>query len=209
MSDPIDRIVTELAERGWHACDGFVSDMLVETLAQEARRQWSGGAFHTAGVGSGARHRREEQVRGDEVLWLDADGTTGAQRACLARFEALRLAANRELQLGLFDFECHFARYGTGAAYSRHLDQFAGDESRVLSCVLYLNEGWQPADGGQLRLHLPDKGTPAEILPIGGRLVSFFSARFEHEVLSARRERLSLTGWFRRRPERFGAQRGV
>jgi hypothetical protein len=33
----------------------------------------------------------------------------------------------------------------------------------------------------------------------GGTLVVFLSDRFPHEVLPARRERLSLAGWFRRR----------
>jgi SM-20-related protein len=37
------------------------------------------------------------------------------------------------------------------------------------------------------------------VLPQGGRLVAFLSDRFEHEVLPARRERMSFTGWFRRR----------
>jgi hypothetical protein len=38
-----------------------------------------------------------------------------------------------------------------------------------------------------------------EIWPEGGTLVAFLSDRFEHEVLPARRQRLSLTGWFRQR----------
>ena len=32
-----------------------------------------------------------------------------------------------------------------------------------------------------------------------GTFVAFLSADFEHEVLPARRERLALAGWFRRR----------
>jgi SM-20-related protein len=132
------------------------------------------------------------------VFWLEEKGSTNAQWDCLARFEELRLALNRELQLGLFEFECHFARYRAGSAYGRHLDQFAGNGGRLLSCVLYLNEAWLPADEGQLRLHLADRHV--DIAPLGSRLVCFFSARFEHEVLPPRRQRLSLTGWFRRRP---------
>jgi SM-20-related protein len=38
-----------------------------------------------------------------------------------------------------------------------------------------------------------------DVLPVAGTLVCFLSDRFEHEVLPATRERLSLTGWFRRR----------
>jgi SM-20-related protein len=126
------------------------------------------------------------------------------QRVALARFETLRLALNRALQLGLFDFESHFAAYPPGAGYRRHLDRFAdharfaSEGGRVLSCVLYLNRRWRPEDGGQLRLYRPD--APAlDIPPQGGTLVVFLSDGFEHEVLPARRERLSLAGWFCRR----------
>jgi len=38
-----------------------------------------------------------------------------------------------------------------------------------------------------------------DVPPEGGTLVCFMSERFWHEVLPARRLRLSLTGWFRRR----------
>ncbi len=44
------------------------------------------------------------------------------------------------------------------------------------------------------------EGGARDVAPIGGRLVIFRSDQFEHEVLPARRERLSFTGWFRRRP---------
>jgi SM-20-related protein len=105
---------------------------------------------------------------------------------------------NRELQLGLFDFECHFAIYPAGTRYGRHLDRFKSDARRALSCVLYLNPDWREADGGQLRLYL-DESHSVDVMPRAGTLVTFLSQRFEHEVLPATRERLSLAGWFRRR----------
>jgi SM-20-related protein len=197
VSDPTLHALAELSERGWCVYDNFISKALTDTLREEACHQRSEGEFRTAGVGSGARHRHDRELRGDEVSWLEEGDSTNAQRDCLARFEALRLALNRELQLGLFEFECHLARYPAGSAYGRHLDQFVGDGSRLLSCVLYLNEAWLPTDAGELRLHLRDRHI--DVAPLGGRLVCFFSARFEHEVLPPRRQRLSLTGWFRRR----------
>ena len=56
-------------------------------------------------------------------------------------------------------------------------------------------------DGGQLRIYTDetDENRYQEITPIGGRLVLFLSARFLHEVMPARRERLGVTGWFRTR----------
>jgi SM-20-related protein len=191
------RIADALAERGWAVASSFLPAETIRALAEDARQRQRADEFRLAGVGAGAGHAVREHVRRDVVHWLEPPGAGSAQQVCLAQFEALRLGLNRELQLGLFDFECHYACYAPRAFYRRHLDRLAGDDRRVLSCVLYLNDDWTPADGGQLRLHLPDG--VQEVLPEAGTLVTFLSERFEHEVLPARRERLSLAGWFRRR----------
>ncbi len=190
-------IVEAIAAEGWCETGDFVPLESIRSLAAELRAQWQAGALRQAGVGAGAGQRLQADLRGDHILWLEAPGATAAQRHCLERFEALRLTLNRELQLGLLDFECHFARYAPGAFYRRHRDRFAGDDRRTLSCALYLNESWRPEDGGALRLHLPDGHR--DVLPRAGTLVAFLSERFEHEVLPAQRERLSLTGWLTRR----------
>ena len=67
-----------------------------------------------------------------------------------------------------------------------------------MSVVLYLNEDWRAADGGELVIVAEDG--ERVVVPAGGTLVTFLSQRFEHEVRVAERVRLSLTGWFRRRP---------
>ena len=38
--------------------------------------------------------------------------------------------------------------------------------------------------------------THLDLYPEGGSLAVFMSAGFEHEVLPATRDRLSITGWF-------------
>ena len=56
--------------------------------------------------------------------------------------------------------------------------------------------------GGQLRMYLknePQEELQYDVQPTGGCLVVFLSGEIPHEVLPASRERLSLTGWFRRR----------
>jgi SM-20-related protein len=159
------------------------------------------GTLRQAGIGAGQRARVDPAVRGDRTLWLDPSTATRAQRDCLDALEALRLTLNRELQLGLFDFEGHFAAYPAGSFYRRHRDQQVGASARVLSCVLYLNNEWHAEDGGKLRLYLEpsDAEIYRDVRPEGGTLVCFSSDRFWHEVLPATRLRLSLTGWFRRR----------
>ena len=81
-----------------------------------------------------------------------------------------------------------------GAGYKRHRDRFQGSNSRVLSLVTYLNDDWQDADGGALRLYLPE-GT-VDVLPQACMSVCFLSET-EHEVLPAKRERLSIAAWLR------------
>jgi len=193
----IKTVSDAIAEYGWCETKDFVPIGQVRALAEELRGQWGAGALKHARVGAGRERRVRGEVRGDHIVWLEPPGATPAQQLCFERFETLRLALNRELQLGLLGFECHFAVYPPGALYRRHLDRFATDDRRTLSCVLYLNEGWSAEDGGALRLHL-DHGH-RDVAPHGGTLVVFLSERVEHEVLPARRQRLSLTGWFTRR----------
>ena len=114
------------------------------------------------------------------------------------RMADLQQTLNRELYLGLAELEWHFARYPAGSFYQRHLDQHRDQDTRAVTVVQYLNRDWTENDGGQLRIYL-DAENQIDVTPHGGTLVVFLSNRFEHEVLPARRERLSLTGWYRRR----------
>ncbi|MEB3734889.1 2OG-Fe(II) oxygenase [Halopseudomonas pachastrellae] len=91
-------------------------------------------------------------------------------------------------------FETHYALYPPGAGYQRHLDRFQDNPLRTISVVSYLNTAWQPGDGGELRLYLPDG--EFDVAPRAGTVVVFTSADVEHEVLASRFERASLTGWF-------------
>ena len=69
---------------------------------------------------------------------------------------------------------------------------------RVVTCVAYLNEHWLPEHGGALRMYLDEQQTH-DVMPLAGTLVVFMSEQWPHEVLPASRDRLSITGWLRRR----------
>ncbi len=156
------------------------------------------GATAAAGVGRGAGRTHAPAVRGDRIAWLpDAPGDD-AERAAFDWLEAVRVACNRNLLLGLERFEGHYAVYPPGAGYERHRDRFRDDDTRALSCVLYLNDRWRVEEGGSLRLYLHD-GTTIDVVPEGGTFIAFLAADFDHEVRPATRERVTLTGWFRRR----------
>jgi SM-20-related protein len=177
--------------------DDFVEPVLLAGLRERCRALHEAGVLRPARIGRGGGERLAPDVRGDFIAWL-SEPQLDAEQMLLARLEELRVAMNRGLMAGLEDFEGHFALYPAGAGYARHSDRLAGSDVRAISAILYLNDAWAAGDGGALRIHT---GSSSEdLLPIGGRLVAFQSDRFEHEVLPARRERLSFTGWFRRRP---------
>ncbi|MBT2795304.1 2OG-Fe(II) oxygenase [Paraburkholderia strydomiana] len=120
------------------------------------------------------------------------------QQAFAKRIEALRIALNRDLFLGLVDSESDYAVYRPGAGYARHVDCLRNNDSRVISAVFYLNEAWQDAEGGALRLYLADQSYH-DVFPRAGTLLLFLSAQFEHEVLPAARDRMSIACWMRQR----------
>lgn len=196
-----DRIVADLRETGLSICDDFISPLLINTMALEARQLWHDGAFRHARVGKGASMQLNPEVRNDRVLWLNTEKPGAVQLPYFLDMETLRKEINRNLFLGLFEFEAHFALYPPGSSYDIHYDRFIGSLDRIVTCILYLNSNWQHEDGGALNIHLGNEPSklklPMQVLPQSGRLVSFISEQFPHEVLPASRDRLSLTGWFR------------
>ena len=160
-------LIAGLAERGWAHAPNALEPELVEDLRAEALALDEAGALHAGRIGRAREVHRQDRVRRARIAWLD--GTTLAQARFLEGCEALRVAINRALFAGLFEFEAHYALYPPGGFYKRHLDAFArpapGGEagpaaalgaragrSRVVSLVAYLNEDWSAADGGRLAL---------------------------------------------------------
>jgi len=198
----IETIVDALNGPGWCVIPDFMNPDVWEPMAAEALALHDDGGFRHAGVGRGESFQIRPGIRNDRVRWVDPLAPTQIQQDYLVRIEKLRLAINCDLMLGLFGFEGHFALYPEGSFYRRHLDRFANASHRTVTCIAYLNEDWQPEEGGSLRIYMPDaKGaeTHVDIMPQGGSAVIFLSGEFEHEVLPAHRPRLSLTGWYLQR----------
>lgn len=193
-----ERVTEDLFVRGWSIEPDFLGRGETEALAAEIRLGLAAGEFRPAGIGAGEGFQVDHAVRRDRLRWLDQAAPTPAQRDYLGRLELLRRSLNQAMQLGLFSFEGHFSVYGAGGYYHKHLDQLRGGDRRRVSVVLYLNADWKPSDDGRLRLYLDGagRGECRDVEPRGGTLVAFLSDRFYHEVLPARRERLTLGGWF-------------
>lgn len=196
QTDDLDTMAAALTAQGWVLRPAFLSAAETAALAADCRALDAAAALAPAATGRESG-RRKGGLRGDRTRWFEPDALSPPQARYWQAMDALRRGLNERLLFGLESLEAHYALYPPGAGYARHRDRFRDDDARVLSSVCYLNPDWLPGDGGALRLHLDDG--VHDVAPLGGTLALFLSAEIEHEVLPARRERLSIAGWFRRR----------
>ena len=193
MSGPAlssDAIIEAFYQHGWVWLPNFLSTELNAALAHEAKYE---AQLAPAGIGRQGDHQLNQQIRRDATQWFD--GSTAAQQQYLAQMAQLQQLFNRRCFLGLFDFECHFARYQNGDYYQKHVDAFSGRSNRVLTTVSYLNS---VSAGGELALYDEHDNLIDKFLPTAGGLILFESERFPHEVLPAIDSRYSIAGWFRK-----------
>jgi SM-20-related protein len=177
--------------------DGFLTPAHTRALIDCAQQRRARGDFEAARIGGERSLQRRADIRGDSTCWI-LPPLLAPEQTLLEELERLRLELNREALLGLFELELHYAWYPSGARYARHVDQPRERGQRQVSLVLYLNEDWTSAAGGELRL-FGAAGGHRDIEPVAGRLVCFLTPEREHEVLLTARERLSISGWFRAR----------
>lgn len=175
-----------LGRDGFFVRDGFFGLQ----LAREVRAQAEVTPLRRAGIRRAAQI--DDAVRSDEIAFLTSDQASGALATAVGCFTELMDVLNREAFVGLRSFDLQLARYGPGAKYVRHRDAFPGQGNRRVTAIVYLNEGWVPAHGGELKLFEPD----TVIAPVMDRLVVFLSEKIEHEVLESRAERFALTAWY-------------
>jgi len=182
-------LMAHFYEHGWALMPHFIPSSLTQALLEDAKQQ----ALQPAGVGRQHAHAVNAQIRRDHTAWLT--GSTLPQQHYVALMAQLQQAFNQQFYMGLFDFECHYARYSKGDFYQKHVDAFKGRSNRVLTTVNYLNT---VSSGGELQLYDEADQLLTSIMPTAGSLVVFESERFPHQVLPAVDERYSIAGWFRR-----------
>ncbi|QDH77522.1 2OG-Fe(II) oxygenase [Echinicola soli] len=195
-----EAVAMALYEKGWCIIDDFISEDFRKELLQEQQEILAHGQFRHAGIGKGDDFKIKPEIRSDKVSWMDYHLLTPLQSWYWEMMEELRMAINQRCFLGLRSFEAHFAMYPPGSFYLRHLDQFQDVKYRVVTVILYLNDHWDDDDGGALRMYFPGENgeeTSVDVYPQGGRLVVFLSGEIPHEVLLTKKERVSITGWFR------------
>lgn len=201
--DPLfERIISDLMEQHYSLVPDYLGLAERAALREDLLRHYREDDFRKAAIGNQFNEQVRRSVRGDFIFWLDRKDSSGACQLFWEKTDRLVAYLNRTCFLGIRESEFHFAVYPEGSFYKRHLDTFQNDDRRTLSLVCYLNpEDWSPEDGGTLVLY-PERDGREEKVPVcpaPGLMVLFDSQRLEHEVLPARRSRLSITGWFKTR----------
>ena len=191
MDSVFECILDSIHDQGYAVIEdafpqGVIERLMADCLAQQPK-------FQVAGIGRQQSLQLNAQIRRDKTRWLASNSP--AQTDFISLISELRLAVNRRFFLGLFDYECHYAKYEIGDFYKKHLDAFKGKSNRIFSTVCYLNT---PDSGGELVIYAPDSNDViVRVLPKAGTFVVFESERFPHEVLAAKSVRYSIAGWFR------------
>ncbi len=189
----LESIADSLATHGFAIEDNFLSLREVREIKTVFEIHKDQDRFKKAGIGKADEHQLNKTIRGDYIKWIDPNHAFAPVQGYLSKINDLIEYLNKTCYLGIQDYESHFTIYPSGSFYKRHLDQFRDTGNRKISFICYLNEDWQPAYGGQLRMYLP-KGHK-DVMPLAGRLACFVSSEIEHEVIKCTQPRYSITGW--------------
>lgn len=186
-------MIQSLMDKGFGSVDTWLTSSEIQGLREELKSRHHDQQFELAGIGKQFNYQTETAIRRDQILWLDRALVRPAENRFFEIVDGFSDYLNRTTYSGIRNSEFHYAMYEPGAFYKRHSDQFKNDNSRMFSMVLYLHESWTDGDGGELRLYHDQE---VDIQPLPGRLV-VFDSRIEHEVLTSKCVRMSLTGWLK------------
>lgn len=195
----------QLAENDFTIVDNFlpqevyanIKSLFIDAIEEEQLTQ--------AGIGTLSKYQIRENIRGDEIMWLNRNDCNEEIATFFSFIETFIPTVNRSLFTAIKDYEFHLAHYPAGGFYKKHLDQFKERNNRILSVIVYMNDNWQEGDGGELKIYKSEDPSDFELVaPIGNRLAIFRSDSVWHEVLTANKSRKSLTGWLLKQPQGLG-----
>lgn len=180
----------ELAtDQFWLASDVFSLDTYSSLVAAFDKKR---PALRLARIGKGHLKNKIPEIRNDYITWLDASEVhfEPAWKLLDIIFRDLK----KELFLPVKRYEVQLALYPPKHFYKRHVDRHKTFPARLITMVFYFND-WQLGDEGELVIYGKDNAKTM-IQPKANSLVVFVSD-LEHEVLPTKKDRKSLTAWFR------------
>jgi len=196
MEDCFETLISSYFDSKVGIVEHFVSEELAQNLIKRLFELKEQNLLKAAGIGNAAKLTQNSAIRSDAIYWLDRANNNEHENAFLDQVDAFVAYLNRSCYTGITGYEFHFALFDKGSFYRKHLDQFQDNSSRQFSMITYLNENWQPEDGGELCIY--DGDVAQKVAPINRKTVFFKSNELVHEVLESHKPRLSVTGWLRR-----------
>jgi SM-20-related protein len=182
--------------------DHFLPPALLQEVLLFFNERLQKDEISRAGIGPLSSHLIKTDIRSDYNFWLEEERDIPLKEL----FELVRECRqklNEYCFLSLSGQEFQLSFYPNGGHYDKHVDQFKERKNRLISMVIYLNETWEKGLGGELKIYKED-GETELIEPLAGRCVLFKSGVVEHEVLTTRTDRLSISGWFLYQPPELG-----
>lgn len=188
-----------LRDRLYAVVDGFLGET-------SAVRSWLQALKADGKLTRGETAAGEHAAARDELTFalsaLPEDELPSAPRAVLQKVDELVCALQHSPELSgalapsLLREEAQATCYPAGSTgYGRHVDEPDGSRGRVLSARVFVGDGWEAARGGETRLHLA--GDAADVAPLDGRLLLFWSGRVPHEVRPcSTADRCALSVWY-------------
>ncbi len=173
----------------------FLHPALTQLLKNDLLEIYNKKLFNKANIGSHAYSNNNQLIRKDEIYWLDREHNNIHENTFFDIIDAFVLHLNTTCFTGIKSYEFHYTKYEKGAFYKKHIDQFKNNSDRAFSMIVYLNEHWIEADGGELCVY--NELESSIISPQSGKCIFFKSSELAHEVLIANKERYSITGWFK------------
>jgi len=205
--------VERLVSRGWAVLDGAIPPDVCRGIREDVEQLASAGAVHPnhtvvvrAAAGGGpaeTAHVPKQGILESDMLAAQHRGRSNGVLSRIQGGAALRAAVGAGLPGagGALDTQGVKAQVneGGGGCFPVHLDSDRSVDGRLVTAIVYLNEGWGPGDGGALRLYPAGGGfAPVDVAPEGGRVVLFSSRSMPHRVLPAARRRVCFSAWLGR-----------
>ena len=195
MEDCFETLISSYLDSKVGIVEHFVSEELAQHLINRLFELKEQNLLKAAGIGNAAKLTQNSAIRSDAIYWLDRANNNEYENAFLDQVDAFVAYLNRSCYTGITGYEFHFALFDKGSFYRKHLDQFQNNSSRQFSMITYLNQNWQPEDGGELCIY--DEAKIQKVTPNNRKTVFFKSDELVHEVLETNKARLSVTGWLR------------
>ena len=195
LTHTFDELINSFIENQIGIAVDFLPTALAKHLKENLLQLHANKELFQAGTGNNKAVVHNKLMRSDIIYWLDKKHENAYENEFFLLMDAFVKELNSSCYTGITDYEFHYTLYETGSFYKKHVDQFRNNNSRKYSIILYLNENWQPEDGGELCIY--HANNVQKISPENGKIVFFKSNEMEHEVLPTHKPRMSITGWLK------------